>query len=50
MGQRTGLSDIYFKPTIAALFKEYKKAIPFLTIATGNRKQFEVEEMKEEQE
>jgi len=44
MGHRNNLKGLYYDPENMDLFQEYKKAIPYLTIDAGMRKQEIVKE------
>lgn len=41
MGHRVGLSSSYYKPTTEELFKDYRKAIPYLTMSEAEEVRME---------
>lgn len=42
------LDNVYFKPTIESMFKEYQKAIPDLTITKEYRLNFQIDEQSKQ--
>ena len=50
MGQDTGLTASYNKPTVEMLLEEYLKAVDNLTINKNRRSRTEVEKVSEKQQ
>ena len=47
MAHKNGLDGHYLKPTMVECFREFKKAIPFLTISNEERQKIKIEKLEQ---